>query len=101
MVDRPGERFILTGRSLPPWAERWEVTVEAGCSLPYDDDDWRDAIVVMERGRIDLECTAGRHRHFARGAVLCLTGLPLVALHNRGREPVVLVAVSRRRRRLG
>ena len=32
----------------------------------------------------------------ARGAVLWLVGLPLRALHNVGRHPAVIVAVSRR-----
>lgn len=47
-------------------------------------------------GRLDLECHNGGIRSFPTGAVICLDGLPLRALRNRGADPTVLVAVSRR-----
>jgi hypothetical protein len=50
---------------------------------------------VVEQGEVHIECRAGRFRPFAQGAVLCLTGLALRALHNRGPQPAVLVAVWR------
>ena len=53
------------------------------------------ARVVVEQGEVHIECRAGRFRPFAQGAVLCLTGLALRALHNRGPQPAVLVAVWR------
>lgn len=71
------------------------VTIEPGRARPYDADEWLDALVVVEQGELHVECRAGRFRTFGRGAVLCLTGLPLRALHNRGAEPAVLVAVRR------
>lgn len=76
---------------------RRTVVLEPGTSRPSADADWHDAIVMVERGTVDLECTAGGRRRFAAGAVLWLTGISLRALHNAGVEPVVLVAVSRRR----
>jgi hypothetical protein len=72
------------------------VAVAPGCRRAYDEAEWRDAIVVVRRGQIELECLSGTSHRFRRGAVLWLTGLPLRALHNRGREPALLVAVSRR-----
>lgn len=73
-----------------------EVTVAAGCSRRYDPAEWRDAIVVVQCGEVELETSSGVRRSFRRGAVLWLDGLPLRALNNHGPDPVVLVAVSRR-----
>lgn len=72
------------------------VAVAAGGERPFDEAEWRDAIVVVERGEIELECLGGGRQRFGRGDVLWLVGLPLRALQNPGREPAVLVAVSRR-----
>jgi quercetin dioxygenase-like cupin family protein len=80
-------------------ARRFEiriVTVAPGHERAFDDDDWRDALVSVERGQIELESSSGASWRFARGDLLWLSGLPLRALHNPGREPAVLVAVSRR-----
>jgi quercetin dioxygenase-like cupin family protein len=85
------------GRPLPPAFELLVFVVAPGGERPYDRADWRDALVVVERGEIELEWQAGPRRRFPRGAVLWLSDLPLRALHNRGREPAVLVAVYRRR----
>jgi hypothetical protein len=82
----------------PPFVLR-AVTVAPGHARAYREADWRDALVVVERGEIELECLGGGRQGFQSGDVLWLVGLPLRALHNRGREPAVLVAASRRRRR--
>jgi hypothetical protein len=76
------------------------VTVAPGDHRPYRPDEWWDAIVFVDQGEIELECRAGGLARFKRGDTLWLTGLPLIALHNRGDEPAVLVAVSRRDRPL-
>ena len=34
------------------------VTIAPGDRRPYVDGDWRDALVVIVRGAVDLECTA-------------------------------------------
>jgi glyoxylate utilization-related uncharacterized protein len=81
--------------SADPFVRR-VVTVAPGDRRPYDPDEWRDAIVYVEDGEVDLECRGGGFARFSRGDVLWLTGLPLLALHNRGSEPARLVAVSRR-----
>ena len=72
------------------------VAVAPGRSLAYHDAEWRDALVMVERGQIELEGMGGILRSFDRGAVLWLAGLPLRALHNRGHQPVVLIAIARR-----
>jgi len=91
----PDRLGFLDGR-LPRWCERRVVTVAPGQSRPYDEVEWRDAIVVVERGEIELEGSSGERHGFRGGDVLWLTGLPLRALHNPSRrEPAVLVAVSK------
>jgi hypothetical protein len=70
---------------LPPGGERASGAAE-----------WRDALVLVDRGEVELDCLGGSRHRFRRGAVLSLGGLPLRTLRNPGAEPAVLVAVSRR-----
>jgi hypothetical protein len=81
----PGARF-----------HRREVTVPAGARLEFVDADWRGAMVLVERGEIDLCCSRGGSRRFEAGAVLFFDGLGLVALRNPGVVDTLLVALSRR-----
>jgi hypothetical protein len=71
------------------------VAVEPGGRLLYEEDDWRDALVVVERGEVVLETLCGGACFFRQGDALWLHRLPLASLHNRGGEPAVLVATSR------
>jgi hypothetical protein len=77
--------------------DRRVVSVPPGRTRDYDEADWRDALVLVVRGEIELEGQGGSRERFARGAVLSLAGLSLRALHNQGAEPAELVAVRRRR----
>jgi hypothetical protein len=89
-----------TGSLLPgdgPGFRRRTVVLGPGESRPSGDAEWRDALVVVERGDVELECAAGGRRRFSGGAVLWLAGIDLRVLHNVGDEAVVLLAVSRRR----
>jgi quercetin dioxygenase-like cupin family protein len=94
--QHPG-RLTFLGRLLPSGFEMRVVIVEPGDTRPYQESDWSDALVVVERGRIQLQASSGGRRDFGTGDVLCLVGLSLQSLHNRGPEPAVLVAVSRKR----
>ena len=89
------EPVTFRDRSLEPSFRRRVVTIAPGRARLYDAAEWRDALVVVEQGEVHIECRAGRFRPFAQGAVLWLTGLALRALHNRGPQPAVLVAVWR------
>jgi hypothetical protein len=88
----------VTDPSEPSFLVR-RIVVAPGTDRPYVEADWADALVVVESGGVELECTGGTRRRFGRGDMLWLIGLPLRALHNRGRVPTVLVAVSRLRKR--
>lgn len=85
------------GRRLPSTFDVRVVTLRPGRALPYSSEEWRDAMVVVEVGALELECVDGGREHFAQGDVLMLAGLPLRALRSGGMETAVLVAVSRRR----
>ena len=73
------------------------VAVAPGRARAYDEAEWRGALVVLARGRIELEGLSGARRTFAAGAALWLEGLPLRALRNHGREPAVMIAFTRLR----
>lgn len=79
-----------------PAFRRRTVTLRADETVPYVAEDWRDAIVLIERGAVDLCCVRGGRRRFAKGAILFMDGLALRSLHNPGLEDAVLVALSRR-----
>ena len=98
MNDAEGDCLSFLGRRLPAAFEAREIAVSPGHESAYDEAEWKDALVVLERGEIELECVGGARQRLQRGAVVWLTGLPLSALHNHGSEVAVLVAVSRRRR---
>ncbi|WP_309110671.1 hypothetical protein [Saccharothrix sp.] len=73
---------------------RTRVVTVSG-TRPYDPDEWRGALVVVSAGVVELEGLGGTRRAFGAGAVLVLDGVGLRALHQRGPEPAVLVAVVR------
>ena len=85
----------ISGR-LPSSFQRRRVTLPPASSRPYADEEWRDALVTVESGELELECLRGGRRRFAAGSVLWFTDLGLRTMHNRGAVPTVLVAISRR-----
>jgi hypothetical protein len=82
-------------RPLPAAFARREVVLAPGARRDYDEREWADALVIVKRGELDIECRAGGRMRFVAGDMLWLTGLPLRALENLGADPAVLVAVSR------
>ena len=78
--------FTVRRYVVPPRSER-----------AYAQAEWRDALVVVESGSIELEAINGLRQKFVTGDVLTLTRLRLI----RNRNPVtaVLSATSRIRRR--
>lgn len=85
---------VLSGR-VPAGFARRVVVVPPGRGRPFDEREWRDAVVVLALGVLELEGREGTRRRFDRGAVLCLEGIPLRALHSCGAGPAVLVATTR------
>jgi hypothetical protein len=71
------------------------VVIPPGHARAYDAAEWRDALVLVAGGRIELRGAGGGRLTVATGAALSLAGLTLRELHNPGPEPAVLVAVTR------
>lgn len=59
---------------------------------------WRGALVLLERGDVELHRRCGAVLLFRQGAVLCFDGTGVRALHNPGPDPTVLAGYSRVRR---
>ena len=72
------------------------VVIPPGIRYPYDAREWAGALVIVEHGVVDLEWPTGVAA-FATGSALWLADLPLLALRACGPEPVVLVALTRRK----
>jgi len=71
------------------------VELAADEELRIDPSLWRDAIVFLDTGEIEVECVAGERRRFSKGAVLCLVP-PVHVVRNCGRDRARLIAISRR-----
>ncbi|MCU1429055.1 MAG: hypothetical protein JWL83_3055 [Actinomycetia bacterium] len=95
--DRDLDQVSFVDGHCPPAFERRVITVAPGQAHAYDDAEWRDAIVVVQRGDIELEGVSGRRYGIAPGDILWLADMPLRALHNVGTAPAVFIAVSRRK----
>jgi mannose-6-phosphate isomerase-like protein (cupin superfamily) len=76
---------------------RRELELAPGEKVRTDARAWRDAIVFLESGEVELECAAGERSRFAVGAVLCFPP-PVRFLRNSGDEPARLITISRRTR---
>jgi hypothetical protein len=88
---------IFAGR-LPASFERRRVVLPPGASRPYVDEEWRDALVTIDSGDLEIECMRGGRRTFAAGDILWFSDLGLKTMHNRGLIPTVLVSITRRAR---
>lgn len=80
---------------LPPGFEFRAVSVEPGGDRIYHDPEWRDALVLVARGEIELEWQNGRRCRLPSGETFWLAGLPLRRIHNDGPETARLVAITR------
>jgi hypothetical protein len=97
MDDASGwERLSFLGRRCPPAFAVQVIVIAPGCSRPYLEADWHGALVVVERGEVELEHVDGTRHRFETGSILYLDGLPIRFLHCRGPVAAVLAAVTRR-----
>ena len=90
----------LWGGPLPPGLRRRSLVIPPGGVHAYRPSDWKEAIVMVKRGAIELECPGQPARPFRRGDLLWLGGLAPGAIRNRGPGTAVLVAVSKQPRSL-
>lgn len=71
------------------------ITLAPGESRLHDEDEWRGALVVVDRGEIELCCSAGGSRIFGTGSVLWFTGLDLVSVRNPASTDAVFRGITR------
>ena len=84
------------GRRLPEWVQLHVVVIPPGGAHAFDPGCWRGALVIVERGGIELELSNGRRFPCEQGYIGTLSGLSsLRHLHNRGDRTAVIAAVSR------
>jgi hypothetical protein len=93
--DPRPERLCFLGRPVAPGFQVRLIEIAPGAERPYDAYEWGGALVVVERGEIELEGVCGRRWRFTRGAILWLAGLPIRGLHNPASNTAVLAAVSK------
>jgi hypothetical protein len=84
---------------MPEGFERWGVTLGAGETRASDATEWSGALVMVDRGSVEVGCIAGATSTFVAGDVLALSCLPLRWLRNSGSDEARLVAVRRSRLR--
>jgi hypothetical protein len=82
---------------LPEGFSRRVFRLAPGLELSLEPGHVPDAIVVVERGELELGCRAGTYQHFGRGSMIPIARLPVTRLRNVGAGPLVLVAVLRTR----
>lgn len=87
---------LLARPSLPPGIERVRLRLPPGTAYAGRESDWRGALVLVERGALEVECRGGERRTFDAGSLLALDWLALTTLHNAGVDELVLLAVRRR-----
>lgn len=78
---------------LPDGFMRSVIRVAPGLGL--EPERLAGALVIVQHGELEIECTAGTARRFGRGSMVCIARVPVARLRNSGHDPLVLVAVSR------
>jgi hypothetical protein len=95
--DAGDERLELLARSLPPGFEIRLLMLEPGSDLACDATTWRDALVEVECGQVELHFRHGGRVCVQAGDVLWLSGLGVLRMSNPGRSPAALTGLSRTR----
>jgi hypothetical protein len=90
-------RLGLLGRKASAALVIRVLILQPGRDRVFDEREWRDSLVEVECGEIELQLRGGTRRVYAAGDVLWLIGLPVLAVRNPGRGSAVLVAASRRK----
>ena len=87
---------LLDRRDLPPAFERWRLSLAAGETWPAAAAAWRDALVLVEHGLLEVRCPAGARGSYPEGALLPLGALDAAELHNPGPGRLEILAIRRR-----
>ena len=71
------------------------IELAAASAFAYVEPNWRDAIVFVACGEVEVECASGERARFREGDILCLVSLHVRLLRNTGTAPAHLLAISR------
>jgi FAD/FMN-containing dehydrogenase len=93
--DGADEHFVLRAPPDGRFARR-EVILAPGQERRFKEAEWRDTLVVVSAGSVEIETQCGVRRTFIRGDVVFLTGLSVRVLRNPGQMSAVLDTVRRR-----
>lgn len=88
----PGDFPFLTG-ALPAWLTRRTLVLASRESIDPAQGGWAQALVVVDRGEIEIETFAGERLRLRAGAVLSFRHLALRRVSNPGGEGAVIVAI--------
>jgi hypothetical protein len=94
-VDPDARRLGLLGTTSPESLVIRVLILQPGSKRVFDEREWRDSLVEVERGELEVQLRGGTRLGYVTGDVLWLVGLPVLALYNPGLERAVLVAASR------
>jgi quercetin dioxygenase-like cupin family protein len=71
------------------------IELEPGARLDHEDALWRDAIVFLIAGELEVECSRGERHRFREGDVLTLARLPIRRVRGSGATPTRLLVIWR------
>ncbi|UXX91188.1 hypothetical protein N7U49_00310 [Streptomyces sp. AD2-2] len=90
-----GEPVSFVGRRTRPGHRVRTVVIRPGEALDYVSEEWTDALVVVEEGLLEVECSSGARARFGSGAVLTFAAVQPRRLLNPGATPLILSALTR------
>jgi len=95
MSDADGLDAERLARGLAAPFARRIVELAPACVLAYHAAEWRDAIVFVTGGEIEVETAGGACWRFRDGDILCLAPFPVLVVRSVGTEPARLLAIRR------
>ncbi len=93
MTDEGRPRLL--GRPIPESFPVTRLTIPPGSARLTRAPLWADALVVVQRGDVEVESAAGARETFHPGDVLCLEGVDVRLLRNPGPAEAELVSIRR------
>jgi hypothetical protein len=91
------DRISFLGARCPTGFRLRTLTLLSRGAVSYRPAEWAGALVIVERGELEVECRGGARARFDEGAILAFSGLPVRRLRNPGSGPLVLSTLSRLR----
>ena len=88
------DQISFLGRGCPSGFRLRTTVLASGAELAFRAADWRDALVVVEIGEVEIECSTGPRAVFGAGAVLTFAGLTPRCLRNPGDRPLIISSLS-------